>query len=232
METYHQHSGISNGRRHTMARSLHCPGWGPCPWKGLTMGYAPFAKPGSFRFCPACGSRNKVQAAACASCGWRLDGRRGSTPVPAAVFSHRGMPETGRSTTLRWVLGAGVAVALGAALLVRGLFGGAPIEAAGRPVETGVSARARMEAPAPPATVTGWLPATAPLLAPPPAVVPPPLPSPASGAELVPPPPPAIGEGSGDSGMVGIAPRPAKPRPLSGRSFTNDDLSRSGGPSS
>jgi hypothetical protein len=202
------------------------------------MGYAPFAKPGSFRFCPACGSRNKVQERACASCGCNLAGRHGRA-VPTAVFSHRAAPGAAqdRPATLRWVLIGGFVIALGTALLVRGLLSGATIEAAGRPVETGVAARARTEPPPQPlATLPytpGWNPGSV-RSVPPPAPVEaalPPMPGAPStppSIDVMPPPPPPIGEAAASSGMVGLAPRPVKPRPLAGRAFTNDDL-RTGG---
>jgi hypothetical protein len=163
-----------------------------------------------------------VQSATCAACGNALAAR-----VPTAVFSHFAQPgPLRRNRTLRWVAAAGVVLAIAAALLVRGLLGAATIEAAGRPLETGVAAVARAEpAPDPAAALPytpGWNPAAVRAVTDP---TPTAMAVPSGSVEVMPPPPPAVGEVSADSGMVGFTPRPVKRRPVTGRAFTNDDLS-------
>jgi len=195
------------------------------------------SKPGSFRFCASCGSRNKVQSAACAGCGDTFQGR-GRAPAPVARISHfgaSGRPGP-RPVALRWIALAVVALAVSVGLLVRGLFAPAEIAAAGRPVDDGVSAVARVEPaapPLPPATVwtaaavrAATLPAPAPM-EPPVAVTAPPA-GLGAAIEVLPPPPPALGEAAGDTGMTSFTPRPAPRRPRTGQAFTNDDLGARG----
>ena len=175
-------------------------------------------KPGDFRICPSCGSRNKAAYNYCVRCSAKLD--EAATGAEPLVYT--ALPDNRRM--MRFLLAAGVIAALAAGLVVRTVFR-ATLEVP--EISQDVRADSARTVSAPPPPVSGWVPgATVP-------VEPDPAPRWSSTSFPVARPNPYDVPGDPSASMVGIAPSPPRVRAAMARKrvFTEDDLlATRGGP--
>ncbi len=164
---------------------------------------------GASRICSYCASPNQGAHRYCVRCSAPLDpASEGRRPVKAAATRPR-------SSALRYVLAAGVVLALAAGFMIHSLV------RATREVPVLTDDVRADNPPAPPPAVSGWVPGgSAPVVAPEAA------PALSSGSFPVARPNPYAVPGDPGSSMVGIAPRAPRARVAVARqqAFTNDDL--------
>src|SRR5687767_10803716 len=77
-------------------------------------------RPGDFRICPSCGSRNQAAYNFCVRCSTEMDAA--ATAAPQMANS----PASGNPRLMRYLLAGGVLAAIGAGLVVRSMLAVVP----------------------------------------------------------------------------------------------------------